>query len=199
MQLLAVRLVTTPSTLPLTGVLASDACFPNPSQLHRQLLDALGSNICASGELDLGVSFAIALGISITIVSLWAWLGDWSQSRTRKREDEYWAATGLKCPNCEFRYEPTDLHSRWTTFSESAETGASIRCPRCLEIAEFEQAAAAPRFIAYAYQHRICCNCGDRHHGSMQSACPTCGSKESRLAPDVASDPRDRSSGKSVL
>ena len=131
------------------------------------------------------MSLTVAFGIAILIVMIWAWLGDWSGSRSRMSDDEYWASAGLACPNCEHPYRLADIQSRWTTFSESPENGVSIHCPDCFEIAEFERTTGIPKFIAYARQPRLCGLCTDRYTGTLESSCPTCGSNESNLTSDA--------------
>jgi len=152
---------------------------------NRVSLVVRRDNTSALAILDVVVSLAIAFGIAISIVAIWAWLGDWSQSRARKSDDEYWTSVRLACPNCASSYGLTYIQSRWTTFSEAPENGATIRCPECFEIAEFGRTTGTPNFISYALQPRLCCQCAERYNGTLESSCPNCASNESKVAAEV--------------
>lgn len=135
------------------------------------------------------MSFIISLGIAIVVVGMWAWLGDWSQSRARKEEDEYWQASELSCPLCMTPYSISAIESRWVTFSEiPCIGGASFRCSNCSEIGDFERTTGCPRFIGFAMQARICCHCNERYSGNADSLCPICGETDARLAAEPHSN-----------
>ena len=127
----------------------------------------------------------ISLLLSIAIVAILAWLGDWGGTRSRNRVMKYWQQyTPLCCPRCGTDYLPDSAHGEWST--DHGPGGWTFTCQFCGEIAYFRHEPGQPTFAQLAQQPRRCIECGDVFVGVPDSTCPVCGLNRQELAHNKA-------------
>ncbi|QDU58589.1 hypothetical protein Pan181_48280 [Aeoliella mucimassa] len=121
----------------------------------------------------------IALVLAVGIVVLWGWLGDWSGSRSRSAEQQYWLSQQLHCPNCGTQYHLQSPLTQISCFGERVpQSGVSLVCVRCDEVAIFAcyEFSEPPMFTGFDRRTRQCSNCGEQCNSTPDEACPICGS-----------------------
>lgn len=133
--------------------------------------------------MDYGSLLLTIILVTVLVATL-GWIGDWSGSRMRQRDDRFWLNSGIRCPDCNRTFSDDDILSRGYIISERKYFGSVVTCPSCHVAFEFFRGDHDASYVGPSTQFRRCLTCDDTYNGIPGDRCPACGSDNSVLGRD---------------
>jgi len=147
-----------------------DGCrYPTQRKCDREMSDLIVTTI-----------------VVIAVLMVFSWIGDWTGSRMRRKDNAYWLSSGVACPECDRPFTGDEIASRGDIIVEHQFCGAVLTCSACQVAFEFFRDKTGPSYMCRSPQLRRCLQCDNCYNGVEGDQCPSCESMDSTLDHDSA-------------